>query len=159
MVKNKLEKKFSASLKADPDLWGMKLHNNMLAHQTTPADYIIDYEKDSKITLILVECKQVTLQDGKGRFAFKRMKQMHDLLAFENIRPLNHKSYVCLSYLDNRWENSEVYIIPAYILNEIIEFETEKGNMSLNRQNAYSVFGKYKAKYTNQNIALDGLKS
>ena len=44
MVKNKLEKKFSASLKADPDLWGMKLHNNPLAHQNTPADYIVEYE-------------------------------------------------------------------------------------------------------------------
>ena len=43
MTKNKLEKKFSESLRADSDFWGMKLHNNMLAHQTTPADYIMTY--------------------------------------------------------------------------------------------------------------------
>ena len=39
MTKNRLEKKFSESLKADTELWGMKLHNNPLSHQNTPGDY------------------------------------------------------------------------------------------------------------------------
>ena len=48
MTKNKLEKLFSASCKADTDFWYMKLHNNPLAHQKTPADYILTYHKKNE---------------------------------------------------------------------------------------------------------------
>lgn len=146
MVKNKLEKKFSESLKAS-EFWGMKLHNNMLAHQTTPADYIMSYTakegvglKPGKLWLFLVECKQVTLKEGKGRLAFKRLKQMHDLLAFEK-QSKYHKSYFCISYNNSRWDQSEVYLIPVQEMKKLIE----KWNMvSLNRKDASDELNTYR---------------
>ena len=133
MTKNKLEKAFSKSLQADTDLWGMKLHNNMLAHQITPADYIISYNKRLfSLFLHLVECKQVTCKMGKGRFAFKRLHQRYDLENFENHNPYHH-SWVCLAYWDGRWSNSEVYLIPINAMASVIDSST---NMSMNRIDA-----------------------
>ena len=159
MTKNKLEKKFSKSLKEDSELWGMKLHNNMLAHQTTPADYILTHNNGVNLKVILVECKQVTLKDGKGRFAFKRMKQMHDLLAFEHVQPLYHISYVCLAYLEPLWKDTDVYIIPASEFVRMLTIEQALGHMSINRQNAKVYFGGNKAEYDHQCIQLENIKS
>lgn len=138
MVKNKLESKFSESMHADKELWGMKLISNPLTHQNTPADYIIDY-KDSTMSghpdhtnlrLMLVECKQVSCdEDGSGRFAFKRLKQMHDLINFENVRPYNHKSFVCIAFWDKRWDKSDVYLIPIHQFERFIMLlNKESGN-------------------------------
>jgi len=143
MTKNKLEKCFSKSLKADDSLWGMKLHNNPLAHQNTPADYIISrtiYDNYISLILILVECKQVTCKDGKGRLAFKRLKQMHDLLNFTSISPL-HESNFCIAYYDKRWDNSDVYIVPVKIMHELVN---SWDYVSLNREDASVQLKDYK---------------
>lgn len=132
MVKNKLEKLFSASLQADKQFWGMKLQNNLLAHTVTPGDFIASHI-DSKIGLILhlVECKQVTLDNEKGRLQFKRLKQMHDLLAFSDMRPAHHKAWFCIGFLNSHLKNSEVYLVPARALYEYIEHSAKE---SINRQ-------------------------
>jgi len=141
IVKNKLEKLFSKSLKADNTIWGMKLHNNPLSHQNTPADYILSYENgDIPLKLTLVECKQVTCKNGKGRLAFKRLKQMHDLIAFENYTP-SHNSYFCIAYYDKRWDKSEVYIIPVRIMKELID---NHNYVSLNREDALTKLKHFK---------------
>lgn len=141
MVKNQLEKKFSKSLKEDPALWGMKLHNNPLSHQNTPADFVFSYIERNTLKLVLVECKQVTCKGGKGRFAFKRLKQMSDLLNFERMRPEHHSSYLCLAYYDERWDKSDVYMIPIEFMKETIDNHT---NVSINREDAKYKFKDFK---------------
>ena len=137
MVKNTLEKLFSKTLKANYSIWGMKLHNNPLTHQTTPADYIVNtksekkYDVCEKYTCNLIECKQVTCQNGKGRLAFKRLKQMHDLLSFQQVYPTFHRSYFCIAFYDNGWNNSDIYLIPV---KEMEHFVTNHSMKSANRE-------------------------
>ena len=141
MTKNKLEKKFSEAIKADSSLWGMKLHNNPLSHQNTPADYILNMlDINYQLELMLVECKQVTLKEGKGRFAFKRFKQLHDCLSFENFRVAHH-AYLCLVYKDQFWRDSEVYMIPVKVMRNFIE---SWSMVSVNRSDAKANFYKYR---------------
>lgn len=142
MVKNQLEKKFSESYKADPDFWGMKLHNNPLAHQNTPADYILDYCNITQgfftpVYVILVECKQVTCAAGEnGRLAFKRLKQMTDLITFKSIRPF-HKSYFCIAFKEPFWANSEVYLLSADAMQALIN---SSAKVSINREEMKTCF-------------------
>ena len=157
MVRNKLESLFSKSLKASRSLFGMKLHNNTLAHQNTPADYIISWEekrssnymkidfKESKIKLALIECKQVTCKYEKGRLNFKRLKQMHDLLNFKTLRMKHHDAYFCIAFYDHGWLNSEVYLIPVHKMYEDIEATKRK---SFNRDN-------FKIKYAEYILAFE----
>ncbi len=153
MVRNKLEKLFSKSQK-DQFQWGMKLHNNPLAHQTTPADYIVSMKDDDSVyhehKFMLMECKQVTCKRsqsftdtagktpalGKGRLAFKRLKQMHDLLAFEAIHGKNSAFFV-VAFYDGRWNNSEVYMVP---INQMKNMVDNYGRVSINRQDMKSYF-------------------
>jgi hypothetical protein len=145
-MKNKLEKLFSKSLNADDAIWGMKLHNNMLAHQTTPADYIINLEADFgelelQLKSCLVECKQVTCdENGKGRLTFKRLKQTHDLLYFAD-RFINHQAYYCITFKEKFWKKSDLYIIPIKFFVQTIK---KVMNKSLNRQDFYNLFKKHK---------------
>jgi len=142
MTKNKLEKLFSYSCRHIKGLFYMKLHNNPASHQTTPADYILSYPMSDLvgIRLTLVECKQVTCKDGKGRIAFKRLKQMHDLLNFLTLRPVFHKSYFCIAFYDNGWIKSEIYIIPVMKMYESIQ---ETDQQSYNRTEMKELFGDY----------------
>ena len=143
MVKNKLEKKFSESFKQWSGIWGMKLHNNLLAHQTTPADYILTKTttisapdlpniKTYRHVTILVEAKQVTLKEGKGRLVFKRLKQMHSLLNFENVSKC-HEAYFLIAFKADRWANSDIYMVPAKWLDT---FTKTWHNVSINREDA-----------------------
>ena len=152
MVKNKLEKLFSASLKEDNRFWGMKLHNNPLAHQNTPADYILTLESkrfDGSFTTIpilkrhvyLVECKQVTCKEGTGRLTFKRLKQMHDMNAFEAKFPFFHKAYWCIAFYDGRWDKSEIYLIPTRELHNQVILHNK---LSFNREDMKKLFSQHK---------------
>ena len=144
MTKNKLEKIFSKSLQSDIELWFMKLHNNPLAHQTTPADYILSYQQSifpPNLQLHLVECKQVTCCDGKGRFAFKRLKQMYDLIQFEEKVFHFHNGWLCLAYYDRTWANSEVYLIPIKVMQKVIH---DSSYVSINREDAKERFKNFK---------------
>jgi len=139
MVKNKLEKMFSKSCRVETVLWFMKLHNNPLAHQTTPADYIISTAFGSDINhplLYLVECKQVTCKEGKGKLAFKRLKQLHDMLSFEN-KFEHHKAFFCIAFYNGQWNESEVYLVPV---KEMDHFIANHHLISVNRQDMYSYF-------------------
>lgn len=167
MVKNKLERLFSESGHADKDLWIMKLISNPLTHQNTPADYILDY-KDSTMSghpdhtnlrLMLIECKMVTLDDEKGRLAFKRLKQMHDLINFENIRPDCHKSYFCIAYWAGRWDQSEIYIVPVHTMQRVVMTFAERGIVSLNREQAREHLKNYRAELKNGLINFVIVKS
>lgn len=145
MTKNKLEKLFSKSLKAHPEYWGMKLHNNPLAHQNTPGDYLLTIEQvESYITyvnVLLIECKQVTCKEGKGRLAHKRLKQLHDMLSFDK-HSSRHKAIFCIAFWDERWDRSEIYFIPAQTMYEKILRSTKE---SFNREEMKLLFGRYKA--------------
>ena len=169
MVKNKLEHLFSESMHADEDLWAMKLISNPLTHQNTPADYIIDVVVKEKIypdqeepfthslKLILVECKMVTLNDeDKGRLAFKRLKQMHDLLNFEKKRPLNHRSYFCIAFWEGRWSNSEIYIVPVQFMYDYVTLWSSK--VSMNRDDAKQALRPYRVSIVNGLIDLGSIK-
>lgn len=142
MTKNKLEKRFSMSLKDEPRLWGMKLHNNPLSHQNTPGDYIITSFYGTDAFVYIIECKQVTCdEDSKGRLAHKRLKQMHDMLAFENKFPGFHKAFFCVAFYDKSWANSEVYMIPVKIMYDIV---TNHRYESFNRDYMREEFQKYR---------------
>jgi hypothetical protein len=148
MVKNKLESLFSESFHADTRIWGMKLISNPLTHQNTPADYILDYHiRDGTFTVALVECKMATCEeDGKARLAFKRLRQMHDILNFENVKLNYHKGYFCIAYWDGRWSNSEVYMIPVQVFHKYVLNSTK---VSMNREDAKTNFGQYQMKMKN----------
>lgn len=143
MTKNKLEKLFSESMHSElnKNFWFMKLHNNPLAHQNTPADYILDFVDMGKLNLVLVESKQVTCDpDGTGRLALKRLKQMHDLLAFENKCPLAHHSFFLIAFYDGRWSKSDIYLIPAILINDLMQTWSK---VSLNREDMRNLFQLY----------------
>lgn len=146
MTKNKLEKLISGSMAnwREKGWFVMKLHNNPLAHQTTPADYLLTVPQDNfSIKVVLLEAKQVTCDaDGSGRFAFKRLKQKEDLSQFQNMNSF-HSSYVALAFYDGRWANSELYIIPINDLKTFIESESW-AKESINRNEAKTWFGAYK---------------
>jgi hypothetical protein len=168
MVKNKLEKQFSKSLKTYLDFWGMKLHNNMLAHQTTPGDYIISHLEEiglndmgneiEALRLLLVECKQVTCStDENRRFAFKRLKQLPDLIGFEAKFPYHHFSWLCLGFIEQRWENSEVYLIPIKTFSDHIKSSMK---VSINRNECKEFFNRHQIDILKGSILnLEVLKS
>jgi hypothetical protein len=115
--------------------------------------YLLDYEIvhpdiiHSAITVrelivALVECKHVDCDDGEGgRLAFKRLKQMHDLVNFENIRPDRHRAFFCIAFHESRWDNSEVYMIPVH---QMQRFVNEFNKVSMNREDAASRFYRYR---------------
>ena len=119
----------------------MKLHNNPLSHQNTPADYILTMEIYNNLHCFLVECKQVTCKEGKGRLAFKRLKQLHDLLAFHE-RSVYHESYFCIGFYDNGWQKGEIYMVSVRYMERIIE---NFSKVSINRNEAKNYFSNYKA--------------
>ncbi len=155
MTKQKLEKFFSKSLKQEESIWGMKLHNNMLAHQTTPADYILSATDDFGFHFtILVECKQVTCkEDGKGRLATKRLKQMNDLLGFQCSFP-NHKSYFCIAFKERFWAKSDIYMIPIIIMDLAVKKNLHEGRMSFNREQFEENFKSFKVQLVKNLIPL-----
>ena len=146
MTKNKLEKLFSESMHADKEIWGMKLISNPLSHHSTPADYILETEK----YLMLIECKMITLKknrpglDMTGRLVFKRLKQIHDLVNFENVRPDKHLSFFCVAYYTGRWETSSIFMIPVHTMERIIMMCENQNVHSLNRTIAESELKNYK---------------
>lgn len=119
--------------------WGIKLHNNPLAHQNTPADYIMTHKERAQdyFRVILVECKQVTCENGQGRLAFKRLKQLHDMLAFIKATPIFHEAYFCIAFYNDRWDKSDVYLVRAEKMFELI---THRNKQSLNRTEAALIF-------------------
>jgi len=140
---------FSKTIKAHTEFWGMKLHNNPLSHQNTPGDYIMTYEESNhsifNLHLYLVECKQVTCKEGKGRLAHKRLKQMHDMLSFEN-KFFMHKAYFCVTFYDEGWRNSDTYLIPVRVMYGAI---TSESKVSFNRQDMKSLFSEYEIQMKN----------
>lgn len=154
MVKNKLESKFSESYRAHPrHFWGMKLQNNLLAHTVTPADFLIHFHQElcvtdrtphQFLTSCLVECKQVTCEAGESdRLAFKRLKQMHDMLSFESFSKY-HRAYFLVGFLESRWENSEVYLVPVKAMRHYVD---NCSMVSINRNTFKEVFGQHKIRY------------
>jgi len=154
MVKNKLESKWSESYRATPNVfWGMKLQNNMLAHTVTPADFLIHFERKTisltgaKVTQLfsnLVEAKQVTCEPGEnGRLAFKRLKQMHDLLSFESFSNY-HRGFFLVGFIENKWDNSEVYLVPVKALHYYIDHCVMA---SINRETFKICFHEYLLSY------------
>jgi hypothetical protein len=147
LTKNKLEKLISGSMEAwrAKQWFIMKLHNNPLAHQTTPADYLltIPYKGTTMFirNIVLLEAKLVTCDEGKGRFALKRLKQLHDLLQFFLMDVHNHSAYIALAYYDERWANSELYIIPIQEMNSTILSRTKE---SINREEAKEEFAAFR---------------
>ncbi len=110
-----------------------------------------------ELILNLVECKQVTCKDRTGRFAFKRLKQMHDLVAFEDKFPDNHFSWLCLGFLEQRWDNSEVYIIP---IREWKRVTSDFSKVSINRRECSAYFSAHKANILKGSIIdLEVIKS
>jgi len=119
----------------------MKLQCNPLAHQNTPADYFISWiEKSIFLKNALIECKQVTCKEGKGRLAFKRLKQMNDLFNFKTLRMNYHEAYFCIAFYDGGWLGSEVYLIPIHKIYEDV-LETKK--KSFNRDVFKEKYGDY----------------
>lgn len=157
MVKNKLEKIMSPSLKLH-FTFAMKLHNNPLACQNTPADYLTTLfnakgDGTGRLGVYLIECKQVTCDPGEvGRLAFKRLKQMHDLLNFENLCPY-HYSYFAIGFYDGGWTNSEIYIVPAQVMQELV---LESPKLSINRTEAKTIWAKYRCSIKNGLIDFGG---
>lgn len=148
IVRNKTEKMFSKSLRQS-NLWGIKIESNPLAHQQQPGDYILTFDKYvgeishmqfKKHYTILVEAKQVTLKDGKGRFAFKRFKNQIPLTNFSK-NSYNHKGFLLLTYNETMWANSEIYLIPIEEWNMKMK---DWPMVSLNRADANKIFGHHK---------------
>jgi len=141
-------------MKAHDEFWGMKLHNNPLSHQNTPGDYMLSLEGVNNLTtyldLFLVECKQVTCKEGKGRLAHKRLKQLHDMLAFDK-HSSRHIAEFCIAFYDERWAKSDIYFIPAQIMHEKILNSVQ---VSFNRTVMAQLFSKYRAEIKNGVIDL-----
>lgn len=139
MVKNKTEKMFSKSLKLS-NLWGMKIESNPLAHQQQVGDFILTYDYTEHYTII-VEAKQVTCdEEGKGRFAFKRFKNLVPLLTFD-LRNGNHKGFLLLTYNESGWADSDIYLIPVVVWEN---WAKDWNNVSLNRNDALAVFNPFR---------------
>ena len=133
----------------------MKLHNNPLAHQNTPGDYLVDYEMSNYLRLHLVECKQVTCdENGKGRLTFKRLKQMHDLITFAEIRR-SHYSWFCVAFKEKFWSQSDVYLIPAWRMKVLVD---SSNMMSINRENFRHKMPRFKTTVFHGLIDLAAIK-
>lgn len=151
MVKNKLEKRFSQSFKAQ-GFYGWKLHNNMLTHQTTPADYDICYVNHPWYKRYLVECKQCTVSDNNPKPTLKidRLHQMNDMIAFQKYSP-NHKSFFCIAWVEKRWTDSDIYLIPV---DEMYYFVNNWHKQSINRDDMREHFDRFKTSIIAGNINL-----
>lgn len=103
----KLEGVLSKSLREVKNLYYHKLHNNPLAHQKTPADFIVHNKKG---TTIYIECKECKLKDGKGSFAFSRLTQEQDLEIIENFSN-STISAVMILFRDKTLKKSSCFII------------------------------------------------
>lgn len=109
MKKQKLEKILKKSITNNLNLLGFKLHNNPLAHQTTPADFII-HTKSNKV--YYVECKECKRKsDGSIRFDFNRLTQETDLEILNSFNEII-SCYVCISLQEKTFKKSKYYLIP-----------------------------------------------
>lgn len=156
MAKNKLEKRFSEAIRENPNIWYLKLQVMPLAHVNMPADYLLLVKKnfaiikddkspeephyigsEERTVPVLVECKQVTCEDGEnGRLAFKRLKQFHDLLAFLEFHP-SHKAFICVAFKESFWRNSDTFLLPAKQFKDYID-NCQK--VSINREEMKQAF-------------------
>ena len=143
-MKQKLEGIFSNSFRTVfPNIYFLRLYSNPLSHQTTPADFLAIGENR-----YLIECKQVTLKDGKGAFAFDRVKQSHDMASFEMHHPKN-LSYVLIMFYSGRVQTSEYYLLP---LARYISFEKSWHKKSISNSEAKQQWFSYEIKCGKGNI-------
>lgn len=133
MTKQRLEGDLTKALK-QINCYSLKLHNNPMAHQTTPADYLIITRNNN----YLIECKQCS----NDSLAFSRLTQLQDLLIFQK-KYTNTFSYILLMYYTGRIDKSDIYLIPVLYLNNIIKNHKFK---SLNKNDAFKYFNQYKIK-------------
>lgn len=133
MAKQRLEKDLSKTLKHYyKDIYYIKLHNQPLSHQTSPADYIILTKNNN----ILIECKQCKSK----RFEFSRLTQLTDLLLFEKVLDKN-ESYLLLMFYKTRLGNSDIFLIPIKIFKQYIDNSIKK---SINNIECLKYFNNYK---------------
>lgn len=108
MPKQKLEGYLSKSLKLHSDLFGYKLHNNPLAHQRTPADFVI-HNRNGKT--IYIECKECKIIADKGAFAFHRLTQEENLYMLDSFSGFIC-CYVMILFKQARFQNSVCFLVP-----------------------------------------------
>ena len=127
MVKQHLEQYLSTSLKANNDLWYMKLQVMPLAYHPTPADFIVLSQRHN----YLIECKECKNEI----FAFDRLTQEHDLTTFYKKFVCN-RSYIMLMFWKGRLNTSSIFLIPilAYLR---YKKSAKKKSINLNECNKY----------------------
>jgi len=141
-LKQITEKKFTQSMALLPHVWCMRIPNiGVLNHQTTPADFILQYDNsDEQHNGVLVECKEC-----KGdKFSFKRLKQMSDLLSFHK-RSKNHRSYLLLHFRDRTIKTGEAYLVGISALHIFMSSWPKK---SITREEAKTEFAHFKLETT-----------
>ena len=140
MVKNRIERLFTQSLKRmDPCPWHMKLQVNELAHNATPADFLVL----TATFRYLVECKMVNLQSKQknaSRFDFARLTQELDLRHFDAYHT-NNRGYVLLGFMERLSSRSDVYLVP---IEDFCKIRDECPLKTITRFHAQDMFSKYR---------------
>jgi len=132
MAKQRLESDLSKTLKQKyPHYYSMKLHNNPMAHQTTPADFMVLSGSNN----YLIECKQCSLD----RFEFSRLTQKEDLLIFESKLSQNY-SYALIMFYTGRLDRSQIYMIP---IKDLIHYMDTHKLKSINKKVAVESWAEY----------------
>ena len=112
MSKQVIEQKFIEDVKKLECHWIEKIQVNPFAFTSTSADFSIQNEKYD----ILVECKQVSMNDRKTNpsFQISRLTQETKLFQFHQ-RLYRNKAYIFLSFWNKNKEKSNTFLIPILI--------------------------------------------
>ena len=150
---NRTERLLSEWLHSQNNLWFLKLHNNPLAHQTTPSDFLVlskaidapDYLNDVDVNVLnayLVECKECTCSNEQGRWHYDRLTQIEDMIRFQKYSS-RCISYLFITFHDTNWMKSDIYLIPIDMYIAYLPYDRQ----SLNRKDFKDIFIKYKIEY------------
>jgi hypothetical protein len=116
--------------------WLKKQQVMPLAHQTSPADFIVITEGNNN----LVECKESNLLKSKPTFDRDRLTQHDELVAFANIFP-HHHAYVVLLFWAGSVAKSDAFMVPINIWDQKLE-EFPKRTISV--ADAREIFAQYR---------------
>lgn len=135
MAKQRLEGDVRNTLKfysVSYSFYFMKLHNNPMAHQTTPGDFLILCNNKN----ILFECKQTKTSS----FDFNRLTQLDDMEIFNDFFQHN-SAYIIIMFYKGRLDKSDIYLINV---DEFVKFKLTWKKNSINDNEACVVWNQYK---------------
>lgn len=145
------EKKFKATMNSYKEKGYRFWHQRQPDLVSVNVDYAGDYLISINGLLHSVEVKQISMNLGRDRFAFKHLEKRNQLTRLINFEDScdNHKSWILLLWWNGFMVQSKIFLIPAKFFRSFIDLFPRK---SIRYDEAIDEFNDYKREIFNANF-------